>query len=490
MENNYLKANNLMNEKKWSQAAHYFCKTIEEQCSVEAYKGLARCLRFEGEYDKALRALTKGTNKFPNSAALYSEKYYLLSIQNKWEDAKLIAEKLIELEPATGDHYFKLGRSYNFLKKTSAASSFFKITLEKKINVQIDDVILLIQKKIKSNKTIESRYMYYGGKNNLGAIEHKEVTKHNPKAYFTKILTSKGEKEKILYSTISREYPQLQDITPKLIDITNINNICFITMENIEGNRPQKKHLKKIVESVSNNIASIRYNHSIFNFVSWPNHTPALKKKRSQSVLHFFSRIHEEAINKRLFFLISKRLDSSKYSLETVFLLKKLEYIIMNFKLYTKLNVKKSYAFLHGDFGPHNIIIESGSNRPYVIDWNSYTVGPSWFDLANLFVKLKLSFEEIQKEFLDSKETDKNYYNINQIFFVYALIVIWFQSLSRKKFDKIFGRDLAPAMEYLEKLTLQELSEKEKKVFLRQKKVWRYRMFIEKIRRYIKIQFN
>ena len=464
----------LMIEKKWPEAIQYLQTVIEDkgdQCCDTEYKDLGKCLRFEGDYDKALTILKKGIELFPQSTALYSEMFTLYSVQNKWEDAKCTAETLIELEPEAWEHYYKLGRSYNFLKKPDLASSYFITALEKMHNSKIDDLINGVKQSIdKDPSAIVSRYVFMGGKNNLGSIEHVQAHPKPTKIYLTKIVDAKKKREQLFYTKACEEYPQLKSISPKLISIVQFKHTSFITTEKIIGQKPDKSHLDVVVRGIKKNVSTIKFREGMNDFLNIPNYRLNLKKKRSQSVLHFFSGIHKEATNKRLFMLLKKQLDSTKYSPEIFSLIQRLEHIIMDLELYNKVKPMEHYAFLHGDFGPHNILIEDSTNNPYLLDWNSYTTGPIYFDMANLFVKFNLSFQEIDSLCSKLLNADNEMDNIDKILFFYALLIIWFQSSGRKKLDKAYSKCLLPAIECLEFFALQEVDPEQKKRFLKHKK--------------------
>jgi len=454
------KARVFMKEKKWSDAIKCFFDALEmnkDQGDEYLYKNLGKCLRFEGDYHQALTILEEGMVRFPGSLPLYNELYFLFVDQNRWEDARSIAKKLIAIKPDEAKHYFKLGRCYNYLKKIDLAEQYFIKALEKKHNMALSDIILYVAKDIDPDlASIQSRYFFIGGKNNYGAIEHIQHGNKGSATYITKIVSASKTKEIVFYDKICKQYPKLQSITPKIISIKEFNGTNFITMEKIIGHRPDKNRAQDVLNSVLSKITSVRYSEELLNCFAPPLYRLALKKDRSQAVSLFFSSIHKESTNRRLFMLLDKKLSSANYSAASINILRHLEKIIMNFKLYEKIIPEKHYSFLHADLGPHNILLKNDL-CPYVLDWNSYTIGLSCFDAAYFLSRYKFSFEEIEKLYLNNINIGKDLDNIENIFFIYALIVIWFQRFNRKDFDRAHLKYLDPAMDRLEVMAMQEI---------------------------------
>jgi tetratricopeptide (TPR) repeat protein len=479
-------ANKYFKEKNWSEAIkcfQYILEGNEIQCDDTVYKKLGRCLRFEGDHYQAIKVLKEGIARFPMSIPLHNELFYLFADQNKWEDARLIVENLIILQPNEAKHYFKLGRCCNYLKQIELAEQYFVTALEKKHDTALKDIISRIAKNIDSDITsIESKYYFVGGKNNFGAIEHIQPGEKESNIFITKIVSAGKGKEVIFYNKICNKYPQLKNITPKLIGIEEFNKIKYITLEKIIGNRPDKNRAKDIINNVISIISSVRYSDELLSYFSLPKYRLTLKKHRSQAVSRFFSNIHLESTNKRLFMLLNKKLRSANYSAMSIDILRRLEIIIMNFKLYENIKPEKHYSLLHGDLGPHNILLKNDAD-PYVLDWNTYTVGASCFDPAYFLTRYKLSFEKIYELYLSNinKSKENKLDNIEKIFFIYALIVIWFQRLSCRDFNRMHFKYLAPAINQLEALAMQEVKPEQSNNFSKKMVSINNKSFMRKI---------
>ncbi|EEG77522.1 phosphotransferase [Dethiobacter alkaliphilus] len=466
-------------EKKWRHAIGALEKYINiNHADDVAYRDLGQCLRFEGEYKEAQSVLERGLEQFPQNQSLLAELYNLYSVQKKWEKAKLIAEELIKIDKDNGIHYFKLGRSYNFLKKSQEATKAFIQALELEQGTTLEELTELVKKSLSiDEKTLESEYVFSGGKNNYGCLVHVETDRPNPQEYITKIADIKLKRERLFYEEIVGQFPQLQKVTPELISIIDRNNMSFLTMEKITGNVPLEKDLQSIIKSIQNTLATIKPK-DYFHHFSIPTYRLVLRGK-SQNILHFFTSIHNQATNVRLISLLEKRLKNEDYPNEALDVIKRLKFVFLEMQLYEKVNPDKHYRFLHGDLGPHNIIMKEDTKEPVLIDWNSYTVGPVWFDIANLIVKLKLNFVDIKKLFLENPEKGMKLENIEKIFFIYALIVIKLQSLNKKKTDNALIDFYLPAITYLEKLALSYANQEQRKVLLQQRQVVKRRFIIK-----------
>lgn len=460
-----------MKAKRWSDAINIIKQSLKsgDHCYDDTtIKYLGKCLRYQGEYEEALTVLERGIKQFTNSVVIYIEMFNLFSALNQWDKARSIAEILINLEPEKGRHYFRLGRSYSYLKEPEPASYYYKQALEKQAQITIEEIIDLVKKDIKQDKgSLKSKYIFLGGKNNLGAIEHVELNQVNPKAYITKIVYMKKKREEIFYKNICECFPQLKNITPRILCIRRINNISFITMEKINGQEPEISNFKGTAESIIKNMASVRHSKQLLDCYNPPDHSLILNKKRSQTMTYFFADIHKLSTNHRLFMLLKKELGTSIYSPGSVILIERLESIVLLIKLYDKIQPERNYAFLHGDLGPHNVILERQTCKPYIVDWNSYTTGPAWFDLASLAARLKIPYQEIDQVLFSDFKKGLEGTAIDKVFFLFAYIVLSFQSLSRRKFDRALKSSFIPALDKLEALVLDIASPEERENYIK-----------------------
>jgi len=458
-----------MTKRKWPEAIKSLTDLIandHDQCGPSVYEKLATCLRFEREYDQALLILKEGIKKYPENVKLKKEIYELFRTQREWDKAKSVAKKMIELEPEEGRHYFELAYCHSVLEEIEPASECLVMALEKKHNKSIDEIVNIIKNDLSvSSASLNSSYIILGGRNNLGFIKHVENSPSG-KEYLTKIVNAtKKEKNEIFFTHIVKHIPQLENITPGLVGISKLNDTSFITMEKINGYPPKTNDIQQIAKAVFNNMPRLGGNENVLCSFNLPSQASTL---RLRNCIHFFMYVHEESANKRLIDFLGKELSSQPP--EFIAILDKLKKLIIDTKLYKSIDPKLHYGLLHGDLGPHNILIEEITGKPYVIDWDGYIIGPAWFDIADLFVRVKLKFKVIERTYLSKPGLGRKLNNIEKIFFIYALIIMWLRRLDVTEDDKeaYLKNNLLPALECLEQLVSKEIKKISiKKIFFR-----------------------
>ncbi len=388
---------------------------------------------------------------------LINDSYFKKLIRDKkWLKASKVGEKLVSQYHSDINNRRNLARCYWELHEYKLASKALKL------DMSLEDIVLKSKAQIPvATEFIESKYLNLGGKKNLGIIEHK--SKLRAEMYYTKI-SLKSDNEKLFYKEIYRTFgSKIQSITPKILSINYIeqDNITLVTTEKVEGKRPDtvSRSLLDSVIRINNVITSIRYK-DINNLIEQPDFNTEFKlfsdrKPRNPRVLlKSFIAIHKREANEKLFRLIYERMHKLQHSIESIKLIKRLESIILSSKIYEKLEPEVHYSILHGDFGKDNLLNNRKEEKLYIIDWGSFRTGPSWVDIVNIMVNLKLSFTEIKVYYLSNSEAYFEDRNIEQIFFLYTILVAWFITMSKDEFDKQHENYLKPAINYLEDLIL------------------------------------
>lgn len=415
------------------------------------YVSYARCLRLTGQLNEAKMILQDGFSHYPQSENILAEFFRLYDHLGDWKDAKSIAEDLIELNPQEGENYIKLGKAYSWLNKKKQAEETYKTGLEYKHGIPFDDLKKKIQRNFTNHSNeIKTKYLYLGGKNNLGTFLHE----FKGKKYITKIskLSISTTREENFYKDVLTNFPLLKDVVPVYVDSQTHDQIQYLTIEMLEGEITSKS-LEEMID-VSRQISSIQY-QDITNI--HPNLTYAFSfKNRASSVVIFFTQIHREYCNQILFSALKEQIKIKSYPKEVAQIIGRLESLIMDNRLYAFINPNKHYSLLHGDFKTTNMKVNEQDNAVKLFDWAGFKAGPHFVDIARYVTQSSVSFSEVKESSLFNQQSDKYLSLIEQIFFLYVYILFYFVVLkNRKKQNEIITEFINPALTEMETIVTQ-----------------------------------
>ncbi|RKQ34294.1 phosphotransferase [Oceanobacillus halophilus] len=452
---------------QWKKSIEYFEQYLhiqKDSSNETVYASYARSLRISGRTAAAKKVLDEGKNQHAQSERILLEYHNLYDLLGDWEAAKNVAISLIKLNPTHADYHFRLGRSYSFLKKYNKAKKTYQIALKHKHGLSFEQLTEQIQKRFAENaQEVRSNYVYIDGKNNLGAFIHE----YKGRKFFTKIskYTNKNNgagREENFYKDMCTSFSQLRNVVPEYIDSLVIDKISYITVEmidSIDTNSIAKEDYLINVIKASQQITSISY-EQLDNY-PLPNYVFQFRKGRAISVVHFFTQIHKEGYNQKLFQAVKAIMKQHRYPKAVHQLIERLETVIMDNELYTFINPEKHYSLLHGDFAFQNVLIKRENRNPSVIDWTSHTIGPHFIDIARYFTSILLPYSEVKHLYLENDTNNKNLTMIEKIFFLYALVLFYFQKLGRQGLETELSDFILPAVEDVEKLVLSFAQSKE-----------------------------
>lgn len=487
MEKNLLTlAVNYQKERNWNKAIECFDQYIQENksaCADTVYTSYARSLRIVGKTALAKEMLAEGKKRHPKSERLLLEFHNLYDFLGEWESAKNVAENLIKMNPEKADYHLRLGRTYSFQSNHKKAKKAYQTALEYKHRLPFEELTARIQQGFaETPANVSSKYVFIDGKNNFGALIHQI----GDKKLFTKISNhanknSGASREENFYKDLCTAFPQLKNLVPKYVDSQMIDKVSYLTIEMIDSAPLVSDHAKKVIE-VSRQISTVSYG-KLADFMSTPDYVFQFRKGRAISVIHFFTHIHEEKINKKMFEALRLIMKQHHYPKAVLQLIGRLETAIMDNHLYAFIKPEEHYSLLHGDFAFQNLLIRKEDETPCVIDWTTYTIGPHFMDLARYFTSLLLPYSEIKRLYLETDQNSKKLSPIEHIFFLYALIVFYFQKLGRKGIETELSAFILPALEDLEVLVMkfklsiegdqltEEMAEKELKIKQMEQKI-------------------
>jgi len=345
-----------------------------------------------------------------------------------------------------------------------------KTYLELILGSQLEEVMQGIRNKLFPEAgTVDSRYMYLGGRGNYGFVEHWPVGKAasgNDRGYLTKIARAGStgvKKEKRFYRQICERFPALQEFTPPLVDITEMKeeDLTFLTLRKIAGTVPDNKESLDGITRVQEILAAIKYDQ-IKDYLGENDLNPGFLLDQlvvpvGKRTRYSFASIHQPTTNQKIINWLYQKAAGQKGAGELQAQIGRIKQLILDRQLYARLDPGVNYCLAHGDFGRYNLLADS-DGRVYVLDWSSYLAAPRGYDMAYYFRKIKWKWRKIEKEFLACPERSGYLTPLEKIFFIYALIVLRFvEEFTDTPFREDYRKFLEPAVDYLEELVAGQL---------------------------------
>lgn len=318
--------------------------------------------------------------------------------------------------------------------------------------IPLDIITKEIEPHIPSKSIRKTHFFYCGGAQNIGC----SLTKTDNKEYITKF-TYGLNREHFFYRNI---YPIFQKkygnhakfISPFVAQIRiKETEIYAIIMENIIGNSIHSIEKLEDIFLLNRIYTSIKYKPFAKNYLfNELNHDFLLfhptKTNDPITALQSFSSIHKKESNESLFKQIHKQIKKMKYKESKVYF-ERLEKIIMENRIFDKINPLENYSIQHGDFFEHNLIQKG--KYVYCIDWGCGNFGPIPTDIAGFLGRMKLPYDSIQKMYLNN-HISNHLSTIDRILFIYILIITWFIVYDRNQFEHIAPTQLKSSVETLE----------------------------------------
>lgn len=366
----------------------------------------------------------------------------------QWDEAITLGQKLIKKYPRYFYIYRRLALCYYRKDQRELSKITMQRALELKLNMHINKIVKRINKSTLFEGLLVSEFVYLGGHQNIGFIIQKQQTGNGLKEYITKICEKDVFKKELqLYTEIVERFPMIKSITPKVYSVNEINDLSFITMDKINGNKPGVDNLEKIIE-LDFKITSIKY-RDVADWFGAPKENKGLifPGKNIMLTLDFLIYIHLESANQDIFKGVIKRINRLQYSQQTIDLITRMEKIILGNRLYEQLDISEHYSLQHGDFREYNMRIESDGNI-YLYDWGRMMVGPKWLGMAGYLWDKQIPFGIILKTYLSGRFAKHHLQPIEKLFFVYVLVLGWFLFMEKHEFEN--NPDINRAVAYIE----------------------------------------
>ncbi|WP_332628498.1 phosphotransferase [Halalkalibacter flavus] len=448
-----------MDKKEWLNAVARWDEAIDrikDQVKPPTiYIGLEKAFRELGLLYHAEITAKEGVQQHPNNAKLLVCYAQLLMRKKKWDEAITYWLKLLEIKDysMSFDHYQKIAKCYIQTGCTDSVDYYIRLGLKTVFGLNVRKELKRVKSSInKEFDKIDSNFTYLGGAHNLAIIEHSCQTEKGTKEYITKICDSKKERnsiknEKLFNKSIREKYQILKTISPELINITKSQNrtVSFITFEKVESIAVEED-INKIV-NLSNVISSINPSEYA-NSIKPPN----FFSKDTKLFFRYFTTIHEETSNRKVFRWLKRKLKSLECDSKEIKIIKQLESTIVKNKLFEQIDPNKNYSFFHGDFKSDNILNSKELDTNYIIDWTNYNIGPKGLDMTIYFNDRDMAFSEIDTNYLSNEKTNLNV--LEKVVMIYSLIVYRFTKVDRKRYKEDHIDFIQPAVRKMEQLLL------------------------------------
>lgn len=375
----------------------------------------------------------------------HNRKFNHLYRQKRWTDATKFGETIIKKNTTNSELFRKMAACYYEMGNYNVADNYIKKSLNFKFNGNLQDLIYQVESKVFDNTDkIHSKYLYLGGHGNLGIIEHKVADHGLVNYYITKIVPCESsneiKKESFFNRIIREQYEQYKPITPKMIKAFELESeaLNFITFQKIIGTTPDKKNISQVIK-INEIIQTIKYDELV----------ELSQEKDFAKKNNVYSLMHKKGTNQEILLRLQKKFSGHP---DLCSLIKSLETIIIDMKMYERLEPSVHYSLCHNDFRKENIILNLSNDKLYVIDWALFDIGIRNQNLVKFFGSLNLNFEEINKNYL--KLIDDNDYdnNVIKLFFVFSLIIWWLERTEAKNINQFITTNIEPAVKYLDLL--------------------------------------
>src|SRR5699024_7511360 len=170
-------------------------------------------------------------------------------------------------------------------------------------------------------------------------------------------------------------------------------------------------------------------------------------RSRGSTVVNFFTKIHEEAYNKRMISEFKSFGSQNNYPQEALEIIDKIQALIVNNHLYAFIVPELHYSLLHGDIIPSNMMINKENGNLQIFDWTNFTIGPRFLDIARFVTVASISYEEVKDKYLFNNNNGLLSL-IEKIFFLYAYNLLFYITLKNKGMNtqKIIHECMFPAL--------------------------------------------
>lgn len=381
-----------------------------------------------------------------------NRKFIKLYASGEWDSAIDLGERIVKNGSKDKDLFQYLGICYIKVHKSFEAEYYMKRSLELRTKKNTEDIVRTIENTIfQDEENVKSKYEYLGGRYNLGVIEHIHTMEMEDKIYLTKIipnkfpLQSKIHRERFFNQVICKKNSQFQGITPKMISYFQMKRekISVMSFDKINNDKTKGIDIQEIINMSENIIQGIKYEDAI----------GLLKIVDRGKSVPLSSLMHKLSTHEFIFSFMENNIKSLEGKFNLNKLIDRIKYIIIDLKMYEKINPKEDYVFCHRDLHKNNILYDKEKNQWFIIDWVNYGLGLKGNDVGRFLMSYGFTFKEIEEQYLNHVSNKMNQTMIEKIFFTYDLIILWVGVLNKDNMEEQVNDCISPAVQYMERLT-------------------------------------
>lgn len=402
----------------------------------------ARQLQKKGELTQAAAVLSSALADFPTDEKLLQALFSVRIAQNDWEAAVETAHALIASAPDNPDHHFSLGKACAWKGEAAAATAAYRAGLALRHDAPFERIISRVTDAFPPEVVPKrSTYEFSGGAHNLGSIVHETadsalITKISPvRATTTRELTFYAE---------DAAHPAHRSIAPRLMHAQEIDGIAYLTIERLAPLKTAPD-FKEAVQ-LAHRIASLGGGTA---FARHRNAKASPWQLRPTTVIHRFCEIHNQEQNEyllnraRQIAALQDEPDAARELIGSV------EQLVLENRLHLFLNPAEHYGLVHGDFVLSNMGRDPDSGELLAFDWSAFRHGPRFLNAIHYAAIEWVPYSDLRGEYLFNEEHG-GLSNIEQIFALYAYILVQLNRKSDHTFALRMEQFLAPALHDME----------------------------------------
>lgn len=330
------------------------------------------------------------------SLRVAEEEYHFHAFARDYESALVSAARLTRINPSYARGHFLKGKTLVRLGRLEQAREAFLVGLHEAHGAPFEEVVERVESgilaRLGSHCQCESEYVAGKGGNNLGILMHRVGSRW----LITKIAQWPGPitvGENFYRNTVPT-VPTLRQVTPRFIHGQRIDDICYLTLEFLEGvGSIADEDAVKLAEQLA------KVGSAQLQSVQGMSKPALLLANRPTSLARFFGRLHRKSANRALFTQLSGVLRANGYPTFIRRTTAELSKLVLTSRAFMLIDPERHYVLAHNDFRPGNLVGATPRAPAKMIDCESVRVGQRFVDLASYFACQQRPFEQFDSCF-------------------------------------------------------------------------------------------
>ncbi|HIY64798.1 MAG TPA: aminoglycoside phosphotransferase family protein, partial [Candidatus Agrococcus pullicola] len=352
---------------------------------------LARNYRLANRHDEAKHLLDRAERECRTVGGILAERYQLLTAEADWASAATVARQLIDSDPTRAKNHFLLGRALRWPEDEQRIREAFVTAISLAHGASIETVIDRVHEGLAPHlgSGFRTEYRVCPGRNNLGSLVHSD----DDERYYTKIAPWPGaiRREARFYQSIVPLVPELEDLTPRLIDGRLLDDVFYLTLQHLDE---QSEVEDAAVVQLAVGLSRIDYGR--LRGIDGLGRRPMWLDRRPATLSRFFKHLHRKSANRELFSQLERVLEANSYSPQVRRLTAELSALVQRSRAYDSIRPEDHYCLAHNDFVPANLATDPVTSSLKMIDCSSVGVGLRFLDLATYFANQQRPFQDLE----------------------------------------------------------------------------------------------